>query len=111
MEREGTITTRDGRTLAYREHGESDAPAIFHLHGTPGSRFTRHPDPSVYEGLRVVAYDRPGYGRSDAQTGRSVASAAADVEDLADTLGLERFAVMGVSGGGPHALACAALLR
>jgi pimeloyl-ACP methyl ester carboxylesterase len=110
MEREGTITTRDGRTLAYVERGERGAPAIVHHHGTPGSRLTRHPDPRVYDGLHVITYDRPGYGRSDPQRGRTVASAARDVEDLADALGLERFAVAGVSGGGPHALACAALL-
>jgi pimeloyl-ACP methyl ester carboxylesterase len=110
MEREDTITTRDGRILAYVERGEKDAPTIVHHHGTPGSRLTRHPDAAVYDGLHVVTYDRPGYGRSDPQRGRRVASAAADVEDLADALGLERFAVLGVSGGGPHALACAALL-
>jgi len=110
VEREGRIETRDGRVLAYVEHGEADAPTIFHLHGTPGSRLTHHPDPSVYEGLRVVASDRPGYGRSDPQPGRTVAAGAADVEDLADALGVDRFAVLGVSGGGPHALACAALL-
>lgn len=57
-----------------------------------------------------MSYDRPGYGRSDPQPGRTVASAAVDVEDLADALGFARFAVIGVSGGGPHALACAALL-
>jgi pimeloyl-ACP methyl ester carboxylesterase len=60
--------------------------------------------------VRVIAFDRPGYGRSDPQPGRRVADVAADVASLADALGLERFGVFGYSGGGPHALACAALL-
>jgi pimeloyl-ACP methyl ester carboxylesterase len=61
-------------------------------------------------GIRLIAYDRPGYGLSDRHVGRKVADAAADVAALADTLGIDRFAVVGRSGGGPHALACAALL-
>ena len=64
----------------------------------------------MYEGIRFIAYDRPGYGLSDPRPGRVVADAAADVGALADHLGLGRFAVFGISGGGPHALACAALL-
>ena len=110
MDRQGTITTRDGRTLAYFQRGEPDGVPIFHLHGTPGSRLSHHPDSAVYHGVRVVTYDRPGYGGSDPQPGRIVASAAPDIEDLAKELGIGRFAVMGVSGGGPHALACGALL-
>jgi pimeloyl-ACP methyl ester carboxylesterase len=61
-------------------------------------------------GIRFLGYDRPGYGGSDAQPGRTVADAAADVAAIADALGIERLAVWGLSGGGPHALACAALL-
>jgi pimeloyl-ACP methyl ester carboxylesterase len=66
----------------------------------------------MYErhGVRMVAYDRPGYGRSDPHFGRSVADAAEDVVAIADELGFERFAVVGGSGGAPHALACGALL-
>jgi pimeloyl-ACP methyl ester carboxylesterase len=60
--------------------------------------------------MRLLAYDRPGYGGSDPHPGRRVADAAGDVAALADALGIERFAVVGGSGGGPHALACAALL-
>jgi len=104
------VTSRDGRALAYVDRGEAGAPVLFHLHGTPGSRLSRHPDDAVYDGLRVITYDRPGYGGSDPHRGRVVASAVADVEDLADALDLERFGVMGVSGGGPHALACGSLL-
>jgi pimeloyl-ACP methyl ester carboxylesterase len=109
---EGTLTTSDGRTLAYVERGADDGFPVILSHGTPGSRFARHPDPELYQrhGVRVVAYDRPGYGGSDPQLGRSVADAPADVAAIADQLGFERFAVVGGSGGAPHALACGALL-
>jgi pimeloyl-ACP methyl ester carboxylesterase len=84
-------------------------PVIFH-HGTPGSRLARHPEQAVYEGFRVVSCDRPGYGGSDRRLGRTVASVAEDTAALADALEIDDFAVLGVSGGGPHALACACLL-
>jgi pimeloyl-ACP methyl ester carboxylesterase len=110
--REGTVGTQDGRTLAYVERGSADGVPLIVCHGTPGSRYTRHPDEGIYErhGLRAVVYDRPGYGRSDPKPGRSVADAAADIEAIADHLGFERFVVVGGSGGAPHALACGALL-
>jgi pimeloyl-ACP methyl ester carboxylesterase len=112
VERDGTTRTRDGRTLAFVERGPADGVAVIACHGTPGSRLTRHPDPEIYarHGVRVVVYDRPGYGLSDPQPGRAVADAAADIEAIADELGFERFVVMGGSGGAPHALACGALL-
>ena len=112
VEREGRTTTRDGRELAFFERGASDGMPVLVCHGTPGSRLTRHPDPELYErhGVRMVAYDRPGYGRSDPHIGRSVADAAADIAAIADELGFEGFAVVGGSGGAPHALACGALL-
>jgi pimeloyl-ACP methyl ester carboxylesterase len=112
VEREGTLRTDDGRTLAYIERGSPDGVPAIVCHGTPGSRYTRHPDEAIYDrhGLHAVAYDRPGYGRSDPQVGRSVADAAADVEAIADALGFDRFVVVGGSGGAPHALACGALL-
>jgi pimeloyl-ACP methyl ester carboxylesterase len=108
--REGTVTTPDGRVLTYLDAGDEDAPVVVTHHGTPGARLRAHPDPHVADGLRTIAYDRPGYGGSDPQPDRRVADAAPDVAVLADALGLERFGVYGVSGGGPHALACAALL-
>jgi pimeloyl-ACP methyl ester carboxylesterase len=85
---------------------------VFALHGTPGCRFVRHSDPELYErhGVRWIAYDRPGYGLSYPHLGRSVADAPADIAAIADGLGLDRFAVVGGSGGAPHALACGALL-
>jgi pimeloyl-ACP methyl ester carboxylesterase len=112
VEREGTLTTKDGRTLAYFERGSAEGVPVIVSHGTPGSRLARHPDPGIYErhGMHAVVYDRPGYGRSDPKPGRSVADAAADIEAIADELGFERFVVVGGSGGAPHALACGALL-
>jgi pimeloyl-ACP methyl ester carboxylesterase len=112
VERDAALETPDGRTLAYLERGPEDGFPVIVVHGTPGSRFARHPDPEIYErhGVRAIAYDRPGYGRSDPQPGRSVADAAADIAAIADELGHERFAVVGGSGGAPHALACGALL-
>jgi pimeloyl-ACP methyl ester carboxylesterase len=81
-------------------------------HGTPGSGaiFRVEQESAERLGLRLLVYDRPGYGGSTRKEGRSVAGAAADVAAILDQLGVERFATYGVSGGGPHALACAALL-
>ena len=112
VEREGSAKTADGRSLAFVERGAAEGAPVIVCHGTPGSRFARHPDPEIYarHGVRMVAYDRPGYGGSDPLEGRSVADAAADVAAIADELGFERFAVVGGSGGAPHALACGALL-
>ncbi|MEU8333798.1 alpha/beta hydrolase [Micromonospora sp. NPDC048839] len=107
-----TVTTPDGRSLAVETSGAPDGPAVFLLHGTPGSRNGPRPRGIVVYrlGVYLVCYDRPGYGDSDRHEGRRVADAAADVAAIADDLGIERFAVVGRSGGGPHALACAALL-
>jgi pimeloyl-ACP methyl ester carboxylesterase len=112
VEREGQARARDGRSLWFVERGVADGMPVLVCHGTPGSRLTRHPDPTMYErhGVRMVAYDRPGYGRSDPNLGRSVADAAADIAAIADELEFENFAVVGGSGGAPHALACGALL-
>jgi pimeloyl-ACP methyl ester carboxylesterase len=112
VDRGGQAKTADDRTLRFIERGAPDGMPVLVCHGTPGSRLTRNPDPTLYErhGVRMVAYDRPGYGRSDAHLGRSVADAAADIAAIADELGFERFAVVGGSGGAPHALACGALL-
>jgi pimeloyl-ACP methyl ester carboxylesterase len=112
MEQEGTARTSDGRTLAFVERGATDGVPVIVCHGTPGSRLTRHHDADIYErhGVKMVAYDRPGYGRSDPKPGRSVADATGDIEAIADELGFDRFVVVGGSGGAPHALACGALL-
>lgn len=107
------VQTSDGRTLAYAQIGDPDGKPVFVLHGTPGSRLSgRHPDPArvADAGLRVVTYDRPGYGRSNRHPGRDVVDCVADVAAIANALGIERFVVTGGSGGGPHALAVAARL-
>jgi pimeloyl-ACP methyl ester carboxylesterase len=110
--KEGAFRKAEGLELAYLEIGDPDGSPVLYHHGTPGSRLEHHPDEGVYldREIRWIAYDRPGYGQSSREPGRRVASAAAYAEALADHLGLERFGLMGVSGGGPHTLACAALL-
>jgi pimeloyl-ACP methyl ester carboxylesterase len=107
-----SVLASDGRTLAVAEWGDADGVPVFSLHGSPGSRLSRHYDESVYAraGARVITYDRPGYGGSDRDPGRRVVSCVGDVAAIADALGIERFAVTGGSGGGPHALAVAARL-
>jgi pimeloyl-ACP methyl ester carboxylesterase len=111
-ERLRALETPDGRTLAYATWGDPDGFPILSLHGTPGCRFNRWPDEELYVrlGVHLVSHDRAGYGRSDRHHGRCVADEAADVAALADELGIDRFGVSGGSGGGPHVLACAALL-
>jgi pimeloyl-ACP methyl ester carboxylesterase len=93
-------------------NGSADHLTVFWHHGTPNIGTPPRPlfDVSEQLGIRWVSYDRPGYGGSSPKPGRSIASAADDVAVVADHLGIERFAVMGHSGGGPHALACAALM-
>jgi pimeloyl-ACP methyl ester carboxylesterase len=96
--------------LETHESGDPDGPAVFYQHGTPASGLL-HPgyERSARElGIRLIGYDRAGYGGSARQSGRRVVDAAADLDALADELGVDRFATWGISGGGPHALACAA---
>ncbi len=112
---ETDLELSDGRTLHVYDTGADGADgrlAVFWHHGTPN--IGAPPDPlfaaAARLGIRWVSYDRPGYGRSTPYPGREVASAAAYVCTIADALGIDRFAVMGHSGGAPHALACGALL-
>lgn len=107
-----TLETADGRTLAYAVWGDPDGFPILGLHGTPGCRLERWPHEDLYVelGVCLVTHDRAGYGRSDRRRGRRVADEVDDVRSLADALGFDQFGVTGGSGGGPHALACAALL-
>ena len=108
----GTARASDGRRLSVEVFGDPDGTPVFLLHGTPGSRLGPRPRGAVLHrlGVRLIAFDRPGYGRSDRLPGRQVADVAADIAAIADAYGLEKFAVVGRSGGGPHALACAAML-
>jgi pimeloyl-ACP methyl ester carboxylesterase len=107
------VRTSDGRVLNVGEGGDRRGKPVFALHGTPGSLmlYESHVSDASKRGIRLISYDRSGYGGSSPHPGRRVADAAKDVEAIADSLRLERFAVWGISGGGPHALACAALLR
>lgn len=125
-EQQGTVratdvSSGDGRVLHVYDTGPAKAGAagaraarlpVFWLHGTPQIGAPPAPlFPAAAEyGVRWVSYDRPGYGGSSPVPGRDVASGAADVAVIADALGIDRFAVLGQSGGGPYALACAALL-
>lgn len=107
-----TISIDDGRQIQIIEAGyPTGVPVLVH-NGTPGSRLLYHRWVTDAEsrGIRLISYDRPGYGGSTPQPGRTVASAAADVAAIARELKLNRLSVWGISGGGPHALACAALL-
>ncbi len=108
----GELTRPDGRRLAWFERGSPSGSVVFAFHGLPGSRLQAHPDDSIAcaARARVIYVDRPGFGRSDPQPDRRLADWAADIESLADHLRVERFAVVGVSGGGPFACACAAKL-
>jgi pimeloyl-ACP methyl ester carboxylesterase len=110
---EHRIALPDGRTLALAEWGDPAGLPVFSIHGTPGGRISWFgPEPQIDDrlGLRRFSLDRPGYGESTRQPGRRVVDLVADLVAVADTLGLEQFAVTGGSGGGPHALAMAALL-
>ena len=112
--REIDLALSAGRTLHVYDAGPDDSGrlAVFWHHGTPNIGAPPAPlFPAADRlGIRWVSYDRPGYGGSSPHHGRDAASAAADVSDVADALGLSRFAVMGHSGGGPHVLACGTLL-
>ncbi len=110
METEYRIMLADGRTLACLALGASGGVPVIYFHGYPGSRFEARLAAHAARqlGLRVLAPDRPGFGESTFQPGRTIGAWAADVTALAEQLGLERFTVLGVSGGGPYALACAA---
>ncbi len=107
---ETDLTLADGGTLHVYDTTRGDLPVLWH-HGTPNTGLPPEPLFAASErfGLRWVSWDRPGYGGSTPAPGRPVSSAATYAAAAADALGLDRYAVMGHSGGGPHALACAAL--
>jgi pimeloyl-ACP methyl ester carboxylesterase len=112
--RDETITLRDGRTLAYTVLGAADqrVKVAVYFHGAPTSRLDLvEADARFAEaGVRVVCPDRPGYGGSSPMPGRTMVDPVHDVVTLAERLGLDGFAAVGLSSGGPYALACAALL-
>ncbi|HUY73007.1 MAG TPA: alpha/beta hydrolase [Candidatus Dormibacteraeota bacterium] len=108
----GTVRLSDGRRLAYTERGDPSGVPVIHHHGMPGSRLEHEAESEFYRslGVRVITPDRPGYGLSDALAHARLLDWPRDVLELADILGLERFGVTALSGGGIYALACAAAI-
>lgn len=104
-----SLRLADGRRIGYAEYGAPSGCPIFLFHGVPSSRlmFRVVDDAGRRLGARLIAPDRPGIGRSDPQPARRIVDWPSDAAELADRLGIERFDVVGVSGGGPYALACA----
>jgi pimeloyl-ACP methyl ester carboxylesterase len=98
-----TINLRDGRTLGYAEYGAAEGQPILYFHGGNGSRFEGQwfTDAATKNNIRLIAPDRPGFGLSDFQPDRQMRDWANDVEALADQLGIDKFAIFGLSGGGP----------
>jgi pimeloyl-ACP methyl ester carboxylesterase len=109
---EHRFTLPDGRTVAVAEWGDPAGIPVFMIHGTPGGRIGWWIDPSIYArfGIRRITIDRAGYGESTRQPGRIVADFVPDLLAVADALGFGRFVIAGGSGGGPHALAVAAMV-
>ena len=106
-----TVVLPDGRRLAYCEWGEADGEPVLFIAGSPGSRLWI-PDPEATDaaGVRLISFDRPGIGASDAKDCRTLADVARDVAALGDALDLRDFSVIGFSTGGIYAAACGALL-
>ena len=107
-----SLTLGDGRRLAWAEYGDPSGRPLIYCHGFPGSRLeaAMSHDTAARLGIRIIAPDRPGLGRSDYQPGRRLNDFPADLKQLADHLKLGRVAVLGESGGGPYAMAAAAAL-
>jgi pimeloyl-ACP methyl ester carboxylesterase len=108
-----SVSATDGRTLQAVVAGPADGDLVLMHHGTPGSAIRIYPpylELAEARGLRLAGYSRPGYGDSGRHPGRTVADCATDSAAVADALGADRFMTVGGSGGGPHALACAARL-
>ena len=104
------VTLRDGRTLHVYDEGDPNGNVLVEHHGTPGAGVTYPPDLELARerGLRIVTYDRAGYGGSSPNPGRSVADVVPDIEDVLNQFGIERYASLGASGGCPHSFACGA---
>jgi pimeloyl-ACP methyl ester carboxylesterase len=105
------VKLRDGRTLGYAEYGALDGVPVFYFHGFPGSRLdyllADAGDAAMETNTRIIAVDRPGLGLSTFKRGRRILDWPDDVTELAEALQIKRFAVLGISGGGPYAAACA----
>ncbi|TFG14266.1 MAG: alpha/beta hydrolase [Promethearchaeota archaeon] len=103
------IKLEDGRTLGYAEMGNPNGKPIFYFNGFPGSRLEAKLGEDQFEKtpVRVIAVDRPGIGLSDPKPKRAFLDWPDDVIELADSLDIDKFAVLGISGGGPYSMACA----
>jgi len=110
--RQGKIVLRDGRALGYAEYGDPGGEPLFYCHGFPASRVEAELTATAATKLRlrIIAADRPGFGISDIHPGRNIPAWADDAQQLADALDIGCFAILGVSGGGPYALACARMI-
>jgi pimeloyl-ACP methyl ester carboxylesterase len=104
-----TIRLGDGRQLGYAEWGDSSGRPLLYFHGWPGSRIEGRlaDEPAKATGVRLIALDRPGMGLSGFQLRRTLLDWPDDVVEIAAALRLDRFAVLGISGGGPYAAVCA----
>ncbi len=105
-----TLRLKDGRRLGYAEYGQPEGQPLFYFHGFPNSRLGAQlaNTAAAQHGVRIIALERPGFGLSDFKPGRAIRDWPDDVVEAADALGIDQFAVLGVSGGGPYAAACAA---
>src|SRR5262245_20326354 len=110
---EGNVAVGDDRQIGFAEFGDPQGRAIFWLHGTPGARRQIPMEARVFaeqQGIRLIGVDRPGIGASTPYQYDTVFAFADDLRTIADTLGLDKFEVVGLSGGGPYTLACAAAM-
>ena len=110
---EGTVAVRDERRLSFAEYGSRTGPAIVWMHGTPGARRQIPLEARTYveeKGLRIIGIDRPGIGSSTPYLYPNVLDWTADLEILLDTLAIDTARIIGLSGGGPYALAAGAAL-
>jgi pimeloyl-ACP methyl ester carboxylesterase len=107
---DGAIELPDGRLLGYAQYGDPDGDVILWFHGTPGARLQVPPeigDEGTARGFRIISVERPGNGQSTPHLYRRIKHSARDIAAFADAMALDRFAIVGLSGGGPYVLACA----
>src|SRR4029077_14665813 len=110
---EGNIAVGDDRQIGFAEFGDPQGRAVFWLHGTPGARRQIPMEARVYaeqRQIRLIGVDRPGIGAASPYQYDTVFAFAEDLRTIADTLGIDKFEVIGLSGGGPYTLACAAAM-
>jgi pimeloyl-ACP methyl ester carboxylesterase len=110
---EGNVAVGDDRQIGFAEFGDPQGRAIFWLHGTPGARRQIPMEARVFaeqQGIRLIGVDRPGIGASTPYQYGTVFAFADDLRTIADTLGIDKFEIVGLSGGGPYTLACAAAM-